>query len=54
MVCGPALTVACGIRNTTVGFVVGADGTTRKDSSTGNMRHIGSGCITQKTLHGDE
>jgi hypothetical protein len=37
MVCGPALTAACGIRNTTMGFVVGSDGTAGKDSSTDNI-----------------
>jgi len=48
MVCGPALTTACSIRNTTMGFVVESDGTQCKDSSTDNMRHIERERITQR------
>jgi hypothetical protein len=50
MLCGPALNMACSIRNSTMGFVVESDGTEDKGkgSSTENMRHIERGSITQR------
>jgi len=54
MICGPALTAACSIRKTTVGFVVGSDVT--EDTRFLYRKHEAcreSRC-NSKALHGDE